>query len=310
MDVLQRTPKTVIRCYELLDAAIAGGVKDFTDGMYLGDPTIPYVQAQKNQADWLINQVISNKGQRLLDVGCGNGRILEAARGKGVQATGITISKQQLRRCRAKGLDVYLMDYLELPERWANQFDGIIANGTIEHFVQPQDAIDDKQNDIYQNMFRIIHRLLKSDGKLVTTTIHFNQTIDPNDILKGSKAYRKGDSNYHFAQVLLEDFGGWYPQKNQLVDCASETFKLLDRQDGTQDYHWTSEYWLKEMKKQIPRNSKVWWALLKKMFIHPNATFSMLDNLIISQSWMWQFRELEDEKTPTRLYRDVWEKVT
>jgi hypothetical protein len=35
----------------------------------------------------------------------------------------------------------------------------------------------------------------------------------------------------------------------------------------------------------------------------------MLDNLMFSQSWMWQFRERKNKDTPTKLFRDVWKKI-
>lgn len=53
MDKLKNVSKTVISYYELLDAALAGGVKDFTDGKYFNNQNLSYQQAQKNQAEWL-----------------------------------------------------------------------------------------------------------------------------------------------------------------------------------------------------------------------------------------------------------------
>jgi len=57
MDNIQSSSKTVIQCYDLLDAAISGGVDDFTDGKYFGDPNQSYKQAQINQAEWLLDQI-------------------------------------------------------------------------------------------------------------------------------------------------------------------------------------------------------------------------------------------------------------
>ena len=305
---MKNVSKTVINCYELLDAALAGGVEDFTDGKYFNHPNLSYQQAQKNQTEWLLDQIKCKKGSHILDVGCGNGRLLEAAQKRGAKAEGITISKEQVKRGNKKGLIVHLMNYRDIPESWNNRFDGVIANGSIEHFVQVEEAMNGKQDEIYKEMFNIFYRLLKPGGYLATTVIHFNLSLDPKEIIKEVNNNRRGSVSFHFAKVLLDDFGGWYPVEKQLQNNAKGLFSLESREDGTQDYFLTSEYWLSEMKKKIVISPKVWIALLKKIFSKPRATFSMLDNLIISQSWMWQFRILNN-KTPTKLFRDVWKKI-
>ncbi len=308
MDNLKNVSKTVINCYELLDAALAGGVEDFTDGKYFNNPKLPYQQAQKNQADWLLDQIKCRKGSHVLDVGCGNGRILEAAEKRGAKAEGITISRQQVERGSKKGLNTYLMDYRNLPESWNDRFDGIIANGSIEHFVQVGEALNGKQDEIYREMFKIFHRLLKPGGYFATAVIHFNSQVEPKEIMEKTNNRWRGSDKFHFTKVLLNDFGGWYPVEKQLQKNAQGLFVLESREDGTQDYFLTSEYWLSEMKKKIIISPKVWMALLKKIFNKPKATLSMLDNLIISQSWMWQFRK-QNNKTPTKLFRDIWRRI-
>lgn len=309
MENIQNTPKIVIQCYDLLDAAIYGGVDDFTDGKYFGNPKLPYEQAQKNQTEWLLDQIKCKNGSHILDIGCGNGRILQVAEKRGAKAEGITISKKQIKRNTQKGLTAYLMNYRNIPKSWNNRFDGIIANGSIEHFVQVKDALQKQQDKIYKEMFQIFHRILKPGGYLATTVIHFNQQIDAKKIIKGAKFYARGSSNYHFSKVLLEDFGGWYPTGKQLLNNAENLFVLKGREDGTDDYHWTSEYWLSEMKRKIIIRPSVWFALFKKIVIYPKACLSMLDNLIFSQSWMWQFRKKKNGNTPTKLFRDVWIRI-
>ncbi|MFA6520474.1 MAG: class I SAM-dependent methyltransferase [Candidatus Paceibacterota bacterium] len=306
---LTNTSETVIRCYDILDAAIAGGVKDFTDGKYFGDKSLSHEIAQRNQAEYLLDQVHCKVGSRILDVGCGNGRILGAIKERGADAVGVTISKEQVSRCTQDGLVAYLMNYKNIPHDWDNSFDGIIANGSIEHFVQVQDVIDGKQDTIYKEMFEIFYRLLKPGGHVVTTVSHFNSFIDPKEIIKGSKNFLYGSSNYHFARFLLEDFGGWYPYGDQLEKNAGNYFKLVSREDGTEDYHFTYEYWLVEMKRKILTSPKVWLALFKKLIKYPKATTSMLRDLLFSQSAMWQFRKNQNGKTPVLLYRDTWQKI-
>jgi len=298
--------KTVVRCYDLLDASISGGVEDFTDGKYFGNSNLSYEKAQENQAEWLLDKIGCKKGSVILDVGCGNGRLLKAAKSRGANAIGITISEPQVNRAKVKGLDARLMDYRLIPEDWDNYFDGIIANGSLEHFVQVKDALSGRQDQIYKEMFRIFYRILKSGGRLVTTAIHFNQNVNSKEIIKGSEAFKRGTSNFHFSKVLLDDFGGWYPAQGQLENNAKGFFTLKESEDGTEDYQITSEYWLAEMRKQILINPKVWFSLLGKLMRYPKAMINMTDNLLFSQSWMWQFRPQDNGETPTKLFRDVW----
>ena len=81
------------------------GVHDFTEGIYRGDPKTPYDQAQRNQAEHLLDLALCHEGSRLLDIGCGYGRVLETACRRGAVALGITISPVQAEYCRARGLD-------------------------------------------------------------------------------------------------------------------------------------------------------------------------------------------------------------
>lgn len=308
-DSLKGTAKTVMTFYDVLDVALSGGIFDFTDGKYFGDPTVSYEEAQANKAQYLLEEARCVPGATLLDMGCGNGRILEAAKARGAKAVGITISPQQIVRCRKKGLDVELMNYRNIPESWNGRFDCIIASGSAEHFVQVKDALEGRQGELYRELFAICHRILKPGGKFVTTIIHDNSNLDPAEIMRGSSAYPRGSSNFHFARVLLEDLGVWYPKRGQLEQAAKGLFTLERSEDGTEDYHWTSECWLKEMYKNVKTNPKTWVTMIGKILKYGRRAISIFDTGFGAQSWMWQFRPDSSGKTPTLLYRDTWQKV-
>lgn len=216
---MHKTAKTVVTCYDLLDVAVHGGVVDFTDGKYYGDPKLPYDQAQKNQANYLLDQARCRRGSELLDMGCGYGKVLRRAGARGAIALGITVSAQQVERCVKGGLTVQLLNYRNIPSSWNNRFDCVIANGSAEHFVQVKDALAGRADAIYKEMFSICHRILKPGGRFVTTIMHDNSNIDPAEIIRGSGAFPRGSDNFHFARVMLEDFGGWYPQKISCLDA-------------------------------------------------------------------------------------------
>lgn len=168
---------TVVRCYDILDATVVGGVEDLTEGKYLGNEDLPYEKAHENKAEWLLDKIGCKEGSVILDVGCGNGRLLQAAKDRGAHPVGITISPQQVARGIEKGLDVRLIDFRLVPEDWGGRFDGVIANGFIEHFVQVVDAANHRQEKIYKEMFETFHRILKPGGGLATAAIHWNKEL-------------------------------------------------------------------------------------------------------------------------------------
>jgi cyclopropane fatty-acyl-phospholipid synthase-like methyltransferase len=309
-----------------LDVAPLCGVTDLTDGKYVDDRNdrTAYLAAQARQAEYLLDQALCEPGTQLLDIGCGYGRILEHAARRGANAIGISISQPQVARCRARGLAVHQLDYrcifanagrAILPvettdriahpttQRWEHAFDAIIANGSIEHFVQAADAAAGRAEAIYEEMFAICRRLLVSGGRLVTTAIHFRDVaqFDPAAILRGSAAHPRGSPEYQYA-TLVETFGGWYPEPNQLERCASSYFELVEEEDGTHDYHLTSEHWLRRLKWSLATRPRVWFAVLAKLRQHPRGVWRMLRSHLWDEAWYWQFRP----PAPMRLLRQTW----
>jgi len=314
------TAPVVRTCYDLLDIAPLCGVTDLTDGKYEGDRNdrAAYHQAQARQAEYLLDQARCDVGTRLLDIGCGYGRILQHATRRGATAIGITISPQQVAHCRARGLDVRELNYRDIfaaanppltppckggEYAWEHAFDAIVANGSLEHFVQVADAAAARADDIYEEMFAICRRLLAGGGRFVTTAIHFSRAgqFDPAEIRRGSSAHPRGSPEYQFA-LLTETFGGWYPEPGQLERCAANYFDLIAHEDGTHDYHLTSEYWLRRLKRSLAANPRVWWALAGKLSRHPRAVWQMLRSHLGDQAWYWQFRP----PAPMRLLRQTW----
>jgi cyclopropane-fatty-acyl-phospholipid synthase len=300
------TSQTVVTCYDLLDLAVRTGVYDFTDGMYQGNPATSYEEAQRNQAEYLLNQAGCGPGSRLLDIGCGYGRLLAAARRRGAFARGITISAVQAEACQRRGLEAHVMDYRAIPTSLDGQFDALIANGSLEHFVQPQDAAQGRGDQIYQEMFSICHRLLdrsSESGRLVTTAIHFGRVqIEPRDALLPPGRFPRGSDQHHFAQ-LAHAFGGFYPVPGQLERCARGLFDLDAEEDGTEDYFHTAEHWLGVFRRALSTNPRFLLGVIKKLLRHPAHASLMVDCLLIAQSWNWQFRGPDP---PMRLLRQTW----
>ncbi|HEX6296275.1 MAG TPA: cyclopropane-fatty-acyl-phospholipid synthase family protein [Burkholderiales bacterium] len=136
-----------------------------------GDEDIHTAQAQK--LDHICRKLRLEPGDRLLDIGCGWGALVRwAAKHYGVDATGITLSRNQHKlaneRIVAEGLSercrVLLQDYRDVPGEAI--YDKISSVGMFEH-------VGLKNLPVY---FGAIHRLLKDGGIAIN---HGITAIDP-----------------------------------------------------------------------------------------------------------------------------------
>lgn len=299
----------VVTCYSAVDRFFpACGLFDLTEGIYHGDPNTPYEQAQANQVNYLLDQIGCGPARCILDLGCGYGTLLELTRMRDAVGVGITVSPEQVRYCRREGLKAYLLDHRLIPDEWDHTFDGIVANGSIEHFVQPDDAAAGRQDDIYRQMFARVHRLINPNSsfrRFATTTIHFvRKPAKPLDILKNPFIFRWGSDDFHRA-VLARGWGGYYPEVGQLQYCAEGYFELIAEVDGTEDYRLTSEEWLRRIHQALlsVRMVKITIRSLPILLRSPGQILTLLLNILLSDSWTWQFRM---PKTPMRLLRQTW----
>lgn len=110
-----------------------------------------------------LERVYARKG-KLLDVGCGPGFFLKAAKIRGWQVQGVEPSNWARRWAREYlGLtDVLAGDYTALDRMVEESFDVVCAFDVIEHVLDPSDFL------------RAIGRVLKPGGMLVLTTPRFD----------------------------------------------------------------------------------------------------------------------------------------
>jgi cyclopropane-fatty-acyl-phospholipid synthase len=289
---MQKTPAVVVNCYDFFDRVFPEyGFLDLTEGMYNGDSSTSYEQAQKNQINWILDGVNCKKGSRILDIGCGYRTLLAEARERGAGAIGITISPPQVQHCRDRGLNALLLNYREIGERWNGYFDAIVANGSIEHFVQPRDVLEGLADTVYQELFRICHRVIdptSQDRRLVTTIIHtyeYSPDICPDELTKGPFSFPIFSDKFHYA-LLQKGFGGFYPAIGQLKHCAEPLFKIVKEVDGTHDYHLTSEKCFKRAKRLLFKwktGPKIWQKLLSLFFQHPLQVAILYFGLLVAE---------------------------
>ena len=110
---------------------------------YYRDAAMTVAQAQEAKLDHICRKLMLRQGERFLDIGAGwGGLLLWAAENYGVNATGITLSRNQHAYVNAlirqKGLQdrvqMLLLDYRDLPE--GQPYDKIASVGMFEHVGQ------------------------------------------------------------------------------------------------------------------------------------------------------------------------------
>jgi cyclopropane-fatty-acyl-phospholipid synthase len=132
-------------------------------------------QAQANKHELVSRKLALQPGMRLLDVGCGwGGMVMHAAEHHGVQALGVTLSRQQAEWARKaiaeRGLtdraEVRHSDYRDVTE---NGFDAVSSIGLTEH-------IGAANLPAY---FRFLYGKLRPGGRLLNHCITRPRTFEP-----------------------------------------------------------------------------------------------------------------------------------
>jgi methionine biosynthesis protein MetW len=98
-------------------------------------------------------------GRRLLDVGCGNGNLVDIAIGKFVEVHGCDISEMAVQEAKKRGIRGVCLDLNELFLPYKTEsFDAITCVEVIEHVLDPI------------HFLRELHRILQPRGQLILST--------------------------------------------------------------------------------------------------------------------------------------------
>lgn len=305
---LRVAPTRLVKlCYTLVHAAEAVGIRDLADGEYLpGDTCLE--DGIERQLEYLLDEVgCQRPGFRLLEIGCGYGHLLQLAKARGAKAVGVNVSPEQVEFCNDLGLQTYCCSYRDLLDApdWQGQFDGVIANGSLEHWVQPEDVQAGMMDPIYHESFAIAHRMLDPhvhDSRYVTTAIHVKRDVRPEYLLTPWYRQPRGSDRRHFS-LLHHWMGGYYPVAGQLEACACPYFSLEREADGTEGYKIANDYRMARMRRGWYTNPKMVWRIGRALVRYPRVTATMLESYFIEQSWDWQFRGADP---PMKLLRHTW----
>ena len=92
-------------------------------------------------------------GERILDLGCGEGSLTERIVAAGATVVGIDASEEMIAGARARGLEAHVMNAEQLP--FEREFDAVFSNAVL-HWVRDHDA-----------MLSGVHQALKPGGRFV-----------------------------------------------------------------------------------------------------------------------------------------------
>jgi len=194
-------------------------------------PDATLEEAQEEKFDLVCRKLGLERGQRLLDVGCGwGGLTLHAAKHYGVQVIGVTLSEQQAawgaEAIEREGLghlaEIRHQDYRDVRERG---FDAISSIGLTEHIGK----------DNYADYFSFLRSRLNPTGRLL------NHCITRTDTSQRT-TYKNGFINrYVFPDGELVPVG-------QLVSSAEDQgFEVRHEENLREHYALTLMHWSRNL---------------------------------------------------------------
>jgi cyclopropane-fatty-acyl-phospholipid synthase len=219
-----------------------GELADFSGATYDGDFSLSLEQAQSRKHEYLAEQIGLATGDRLLDLGCGWGALLDYARRRGVGGVGVTLSGAQVRACRHHGLDVHLRDARDVTHQTFGRFDAVASLGAFEHFCSPQDYRAHRQEDVYRRLFANVAGLLPRDGRFYLQTMVFGANMI--DVEQVDVTAARDSDAWYLALLGCQFPGSFLPfGQEQIIRCASPHFRLISSSSGRLDYIETIRQW-------------------------------------------------------------------
>jgi cyclopropane-fatty-acyl-phospholipid synthase len=223
-----------------------GALADFSGAKFDGDFSLTLEQAQRRKHEYVAEQLHIEPGQRLLDLGCGWGALLNFMRAQGATGVGVTLSSAQLAACKRHELDVHLADARRVTPEQFGRFDAVASLGAFEHFCSPEDYRAGRQDEIYKDVFARIAALLQNGERLYLQTMVYGRNMILADrALAALDTLPPEQSDAWILALLSRQFpGSWLPfGAEQVIRCADDDFKLVAHTSGRLDYIETINRW-------------------------------------------------------------------
>ena len=164
-------------------------------------------------------------GARVLDVGCGDGQLLQLlAQQRGVDGRGVELSQRGVNECVAKGLSVIQGDAdMDLSDYPDDGFDYVILSQTLQATRRPRDAVE--------NMLRIGRRAIVSFPNFGHWRVRAQLAFRGRMPVTGNLSYRWHDTpNIHLCTIrdfveLIDDLGA-HIERGVALDRAGAPIRV------------------------------------------------------------------------------------
>ncbi len=248
--------------------------RDYTCALFDGDKSLTLDEAQKKKHEWVMKGINFKSGDKVLDIGCGWGPIIETVTKSGGKAVGLTLSPHQVNYCKRRGFDVRLRDYKTIKKGELGIFDSIVSIGAFEHFCSLEEFKEGKQEKIYGEFFKFCADNLKKGGKLYLQTMTWgDNTPQANtaDFNPNVGAFSKEATIFRLCQFYP---GSWLPSGlKQMVNSASKYFTFKESKNGREDYIITLDRWGENSKRLLLPNK-----LLRTISLSSKILFKAIYN--------------------------------
>jgi cyclopropane-fatty-acyl-phospholipid synthase len=262
--------------YTLTDRVIRlslGDLADFSGAKYDGDFSLTLDQAQRRKHEYVAEQLGIEPGQRVLDLGCGWGALLNYFRSIGATGVGVTLSSAQLEACRRHGLEVHLQDARKVTRETFGEFDAVASLGAFEHFCSPEDHEAGRQEEIYRGLFEHVAGLLPDKGRFYLQTMVFGRNMIP--IEEVDRHAPRGSDAWYLAMMQAAFPGSFLPfGQEQVIACAEPDFRLVSSVSGRLDYIETIRQWDMRTESWNPRMALLKLRLLPRWLTDSNFRFA------------------------------------
>ena len=288
--------------YSLTDRILRlslGELADFSAAKYDGDFSLSLEEAQRRKHSYVAEQIGIGPGQRVLDLGCGWGPLLDFIRSRGGSGVGVTLSSAQAAACRRHGLDVHLHDAREVTRDTFGPFDAVASLGAFEHFCSPEDHRAGRQDDLYRGLLARIGSVLPDKGRFFLQTMVFGRNMIPAERID-IRAPRDSDA-WYLALMGRQFPGSWLPHgQEQIIRSAEPHFRLVSSVSGRLDYIETIRQWRKRFAAPSLKKTLLKLQLLPRWLTSPDFRLAFTSG--VSANSVCFERELLDH------YRLVFEK--
>ena len=152
-------------------------------------------------------------GERILDLGCGDGALTIKLMGIGCRVTGVDASKEMVAAALQRGVDARVVDGHELP--FVGEYDAVFSNAALHWMRQPDRVIEG------------VWRSLKSSGRYV------GEMGGQGNVEKLHTALLQGMASRGAAPESIDPWyfpsAGEYRKKLEAAGFSVDTIELIDR---------------------------------------------------------------------------------